>query len=67
MLVFLWAFPRGLPKQAAAFNSGRTEMEMNTKNKIIAAVVVIVVAVVGYNLISSGGEEETAEPAAATE
>jgi hypothetical protein len=64
---FLMGVPRGLSKQAAALNSGRTEMEMNTKNIIITVVVVIVVAVGGYNLFGSGDGKETVEPVAATE
>ena len=64
---FLVGVPRGLPKQAAALNSGRTEMEMNTRNIIIAAVVVVVIVVGGYSLVGSGDDEGTVEPAAATE
>lgn len=63
---FLVGVPRGFPKQAAALNSGRTEMEVNSKNIIIAVVVVIVVAVGGYSLFGSGRGEEAVEPAAAT-
>ena len=51
---------------AAALNSGRTNMEMNTKNIITAVVVVIVVAVGGYYLFGPGGGEETDAPAAET-
>ena len=64
---FLMGVPRGLSKQAAALNSGRTEMEMNNKNIILAVAVVIVVAIGGYNLFGSGGGEETVAPAAETE
>ena len=54
------------PKQADALNSGRTNMEMNTKNIIAAIVVVIIVAGGGYYLYGSGGGEETIAPAADT-
>ena len=64
---FLVGVPSGLPKEAAALDSWRTEMEMNNKNIIIAVVVVIVVVVGGYSLFGSGGGEQTVDPAAATD